>query len=65
MNLSSSSNCFHIKNLFSIHLFNFKLDLDWASFSVKHRGLAQDILYSMHSKNGRRVQNLESPRTHK
>jgi hypothetical protein len=39
MNLSSSSNCFHTKNLFSIHLFNFKSALDWASNSGKSRGL--------------------------
>ena len=39
MNLLSSSSYFHIKNPFSISFIPFKQSLDWASISVKHRGL--------------------------
>jgi hypothetical protein len=38
MNLSSSSNYFHIKNLFSNLFIQFQTALDWASFSRKIRG---------------------------
>jgi hypothetical protein len=39
MNYVSSINYFPIKNLFSISFIPFKRSLDWASISVKHRGL--------------------------
>ena len=39
MNYLSSSNYFHIKNLFSILFIQFKRSLDWASFTGKHRVL--------------------------
>ena len=39
MNLSSSSNYFHIKNPFINYFLWFYKVLDWASISVKHRGL--------------------------
>jgi hypothetical protein len=38
MNLSSYSNCFHIKNLFSNSFNQFQTALDWASFKQEHRG---------------------------
>jgi hypothetical protein len=38
MNLSSFSNYFHIKNLFSISFIQIKWVLDWASFTRKVRG---------------------------
>jgi hypothetical protein len=38
MNLSNSSNYFHIKNLFSIYFLWFSSSLDWASNTVKRRG---------------------------
>jgi hypothetical protein len=39
MNLSSSSNYFHIKNPFSNSFIQFKWALDWASIIVKRGGL--------------------------
>jgi hypothetical protein len=39
MNYLSSSNYFHIKNLFSILFIQFKCSLDWASIPEKPRGL--------------------------
>jgi hypothetical protein len=65
MNLSSSSNYFHVRNPFSIHLFD--LNYLWTGPHLPERsgGSTQDILDSVHSENGWRVQNLESPRTHK
>jgi hypothetical protein len=38
MNLSSSSNYLYIKNLFSNSFIQFKMVLDWASFSGMCRG---------------------------
>jgi hypothetical protein len=43
MNLLSSSNYFHIKNPFSISFIQIKWVLDWASISIKHRGLGVRI----------------------
>jgi hypothetical protein len=43
MNLSSSSNYFHIKNPFINYFLWFYKVLDWASISVKHRGLGVRI----------------------
>jgi hypothetical protein len=39
MNYQSSSIYFHIKNPFIIQFLGFYNTLDWASISVKHRGL--------------------------
>jgi hypothetical protein len=43
MNYLSSSNYFHIKNLFSILFIQFKRVLDWASIIRKVRGLGARI----------------------
>ena len=43
MNYLSSSNYFHIKNLFSIIFIQFKCSLDWASIPEKPRGLGVRI----------------------
>ena len=43
MNFPSSSNCFCIKNTFTNSFIHFKQVLDWASISVKHRGLGERI----------------------
>ena len=43
MNYLSSSNYFHIKNLFSILFIQFKRVLDWASIRQKHRGVRRKI----------------------
>ena len=55
MNLSSSSGYFHIKILFSIHLFNFKSTLDEASIPGKRRGLRVIILRHREQRIGQRV----------
>jgi hypothetical protein len=55
MNLSSSSNYFHIKNPFLINLFNLKQLWTGPHFRESAGGSAQDILDSVHSENGRRV----------
>jgi hypothetical protein len=38
MNLSSSSNYFHIKNPFSNSFIQFKIALDWALIIEKYKG---------------------------
>jgi hypothetical protein len=43
MNYQSSSIYFHIKNPFIIQFLGFYNTLDWASISVKHRGLGVRI----------------------
>jgi hypothetical protein len=54
MNLSSSSNYFPIKNIFS-NLFQFETALDWASFSRKVRGLCARIPRPSEQRTGPRV----------
>jgi hypothetical protein len=43
MNLSSSSNYFHIKNLFSNLFIQFQTALDWASITKDSRGLGVSL----------------------
>jgi hypothetical protein len=43
MNLSSSSNYFHIKNPFSISFIQIKWVLDWASLTENSRGLGVSV----------------------
>jgi hypothetical protein len=55
IDLSSSSNYFHIKNPFPISFIQFKRYLDWASFSDNSRGLGIIFRRSGHSARGWRV----------
>jgi hypothetical protein len=43
MNFTIPSIYFDIKNLFSNLFIQFQTVLDWASFSVKHRGLTHKV----------------------
>jgi hypothetical protein len=50
MDLSNSSDCFHIKNPFSISFNQFKPVLNWASNTEKPRGLC--ARYPRHREQG-------------
>ena len=60
MNYQSSSNYFPIENPFINYFLWFYTALDWAQLLWSAGGSAQDILDSVHSKNGRRVDSLVS-----